>query len=258
MRTRIEPLVGILVFSLAACERDPSSPVAKAKDLKSNLAVNFERETHFRCYVVSSQTPEPATIVTLDDQFQAATTLTVDEPLEFCAPTSKNGLPILAPEEHLTMYGAPQELPQHILVSTEDQFGPRTLEVVGARVLLVPTQKLVGELEFPTKLNHYWCYQTNGERVGEPVSLDDQFSASDVRVQQPVYFCNPVTKTVGGVTTPIEEQQVHLTCYDIKGPQKTNAQEFNVFNQFETDLFTVTSWDILCVPSAKLGYEVTS
>ena len=31
--------------------------------------VDFEEETHFRCYTVSNQTPEPANLVTLDDQF---------------------------------------------------------------------------------------------------------------------------------------------------------------------------------------------
>ena len=38
-------------------------------------------------------------------------------------------------------------------VFTEDQFGERTLTVIGARVLLVPTQKLVGGLGFPDELN---------------------------------------------------------------------------------------------------------
>jgi hypothetical protein len=33
------------------------------------------------------------------------------------------------------------------------------------------------------------------------------------------------------------------------------AQTFGVFNQFETDVFTVTSYQLLCVPSAKLGFE---
>jgi hypothetical protein len=50
------------------------------------------------------------------------------------------------------MYAAPQELTPHLRVFTEDQFGARTLEVVGARVLLVPTQKLVGGLEFRERL----------------------------------------------------------------------------------------------------------
>jgi hypothetical protein len=48
---------------------------------------------------------------------------------------------------------------------------------VGARVLLVPTQKLVGELGFPEKLNHFWCYDVTGERVLTSVTLEDQFGS---------------------------------------------------------------------------------
>jgi hypothetical protein len=218
--------------------------------------VDFEKETHFRCYIVSEQTPAPATEVTLSDQFIEDATLTVDEPLQFCAPTSKNGAEILEPEEHLTMYAAPQELTPHLTVFTEDQFGERTLELVGARYLLVPTQKLVGGLEFPERLNHYWCYEANGERVGASVTLEDQFSGPDtVRVEQPVLFCNPVVKIHAGARFRIEERQVHLTCYDIHGPQRTEATEFGVMNQLETDTFTVTSWELLCVPSEKHGFE---
>jgi len=220
--------------------------------------VNFERETHFRCYTISTQTPQPAQTVTLSDQFLQDVTLTIDEPLQFCAPTSKNGLPILAPEEHLTMYGAAHELTPHLRVFTEDQFGPRTLEAVGARVLLVPTQKLVGELGFPTKLNHFWCYDVTGARVGATVTLDDQFGSDTVRVEQPEYFCNPVEKIHAGVRTRIEEREVHLTCYDIKAPQRTEATSFGVMNQFESDTFTITSFDLLCEPAEKLGFEPIS
>jgi hypothetical protein len=215
--------------------------------------VNFEKETHFRCYIVSQQTPEPAETVTLSDQFMSAT-LTVDEPLQFCAPTSKNGLPIEEPEEHVTMYGAAHELTPHLRVFTEDQFGTRTLEAVGARVLLVPTQKLVGDLGFPEKLNHYWCYDVTGEPVDTTVTLDDQFGSDTVRVEQPDLFCNPVEKIHNGVRTRIEERAVHLTCYDIKGPQRTEATQFGVKNQFETDTFTITSFELLCVPSEKQGF----
>jgi hypothetical protein len=183
--------------------------------------VDFEEEIHFRCYIVSQQTPEPAETVTLRDQFISEATLTVDEPLQFCAPTSKNGADILEPEEHLTMYDAPQELTPHLTVSTEDQFGPRTLEVVGARLLLVPTQKLVGDLDFPDRLNHYRCYEANGARVGEDVTLEDQFSSDTVRVEEPRFFCNPVEKIHAGDTFRIEEREVHLRCYEIHGPQRT-------------------------------------
>jgi hypothetical protein len=221
--------------------------------------VDFERETHFRCYIVSRQTPQPATPVTLSDQFLEDVPLEVDEPLQFCAPTSKAMLPIEEPEEHLTMYGAATNLTPHLIISTEDQFGPRTLEAVGARVLLVPTQKLTlaGEptgLDFPDKLNHSWCYEVNGEPVNQEVRLEDQFGTDTVRVEQPQLFCNPVEKVRDGQRTRIEEREVHLTCYDLHGPQQTEATQAGIFNQFERDTFTITAWELLCVPSAKLGF----
>ena len=137
---------------------------------------------------------------------------------------------------------------------TEDQFGLRTLTAIGARVLLVPTQKLVGELEFPDRLNHYRCYEVTGPRVGMRVTLDDQFGSDQVRVERPKLFCNPVEKTVAGETFRIEERAVHLTCYEIFAPQRTRATTFGVVNQFETDMFTVTAFELLCVPAEKHGF----
>jgi hypothetical protein len=212
----------------------------------------FEEETHFRCYVVGNQTPAPAQNVTLSDQFIRGAQLSIDEPLLFCPPTSKNALPIEEPDEHLTVYGAALELSNHLIVQTEDQFGPRTLRIIGARYLLVPTQKLVGDLDFPRKLNHSWCYEAEGERVRQTVSLDDQFGTdASVRVERPKLFCNPVEKLHGTVRARILEPDVHLTCYEIFAPQRTESQQFGVLNQFERDLFTVTSSQLLCVPSAK-------
>jgi hypothetical protein len=242
-------LLGVLGLFGVLLMGAPSASAAKP--------VNLPRENHFRCYVVSSQTPQPATTVTLQDQFLGPTTLTVDEPLDFCAPTDKNGEGITDQNEHLTMYGASQELSQHLLVSTRDQFGSHTLEVVGARVLLVPTQKLVGNLRFPRSLNHFWCYEANGPRLRNvTVTLADQFSSDTVQVVQPNLFCNPVEKTIdGNVLGEIFDEEFHLTCYDIKGPQKTQATQFGVSNQFENDVFTITSWDLLCVPTQKLGFQ---
>jgi hypothetical protein len=220
--------------------------------------VDFEEETHFRCYTISNQTPEPANLVTLDDQFLPPTALSVDEPELFCAPTSKNGLPIEEPEEHLTTYSAPLPLEPDLTVSTEDQFGPRTLRLTGARELYVPTQKLVGDLGFPRRLNHYWCYEASGPKVAQTVTLDDQFGTDTVRVERPHRFCNPVEKVSEAGRFRIIEREVHLTCYEIFGPQKTIAQTFGVLNQFETDDFTVTSHQLLCVPSAKLGFTPIS
>jgi hypothetical protein len=216
--------------------------------------VDFEEETHFRCYTISNQTPEPANLVTLDDQFLPPTFLSVDEPELFCPPTSKNGLPIEEPEEHLTTYGAASPLEPDLSVRTEDQFGLRTLRVIAARELFVPTQKLVGDLGFPRRLNHYWCYEARGRKVGQTVTLDDQFGSDTVRVERPHRFCNPVEKVSEEGRFRIEEPEVHLTCYEIFGPQRTEATTFGVLNQFDSDLFTITSYQLLCVPSAKLGF----
>jgi hypothetical protein len=235
-----------------------------ASSARAQRGVDFFEETHFRCYIVSQQTPQPATAVTLTDQFLASVPLEVDEPLLFCPPVSKNGLEIEEPEEHLTIYAAAANLAQHLIVETEDQFGPRTLEVVGPRVLLVPTQKLTvngnaTDLDFPDDLNHSWCYQANGEPVDLEVTLADQFRSDTVRVEQPVYFCNPVEKTrvITGktVTTRIEEREVHLTCYDIHAPQKTEATKVGILNQFERDTFTITASELLCVPAEKISFR---
>jgi hypothetical protein len=142
-------------------------------------------ETHFRCYTISNQTPEPANLVTLDDLFLPPTMLSVDEPELFCPPTSKNRLEIEEPEEHLTTYGAPSPLEPDLGVRTEDQFGLRTLRMIGARELFVPTQKLVGDLGFPDRLNHYWRYEASGPKVGQTVTFDDQFGSDTVRVERP-------------------------------------------------------------------------
>src|SRR5436309_8269555 len=146
MRARFAPIVGMLGLSVAACEPRTTSP-ASGGARPAFQTVDFVNENHFRCYTVSQQTPQPATTVTLSDQFIESATLTIDEPLQFCAPTSKNGGTISAPEEHLTMYGAAQTLQNPLSVSTEDQFGTRTLIATGARVLLVPTEK--NDLGFP-------------------------------------------------------------------------------------------------------------
>jgi hypothetical protein len=249
------PLAGMLVIATPSVE--------------AQKKVDFFAETHFRCYVVSQQKPQPATAITLADQFRENVPLEIDEPLLFCPPVSKEGLSIEEPEEHLTVYAAATNLSPHLIVETQDQFGTRTLELVGARVLLVPTQKLTVDgvpisLDFPDDLNHSWCYEANGEPVDQVVRLDDQFRTGDtVRVEQPVYFCNPVEKTraTGGrrdEVTRIEEEEVHLTCYDIHAPQSTKARKVGVTNQLEKDVFTITAFELLCVPAAKLGFKPES
>jgi hypothetical protein len=215
---------------------------------------------HFRCYIVSQQTPQPATTVTLSDQFRSDVTLTVNEPLQFCAPTDRDGNGILHPEAHLTMYGAAANLVPHLRIDSNDRIGNRMLDAVGARFLLAPTQKTAvnGEptgLLPPVEMNHFWCYEVDGEPVNDDVVLEDQFRDDMVvRVTRPKLFCNPVAKTVGGVVTPIFDAEEHLTCFEIHAPQRTQATEVDIVNQFETDTMTITAFELLCVPSTKFSF----
>lgn len=257
MRARLLSILGVLGLAVAACNGERTGPVPRASAPDLQL-VDFDLETHFRCYTVSRQTPDTPKTALLSDQFIAADTDTIVNPLQFCAPTSKNGLPIADSTEHLTLYGAPDSLTPHLTVSTEDEFGSRTLVAVGARWLLVPTEKVVDSvgLGFPSNLNHFRCYQVVGEPVDTTVTLADQFSTDTVRVEHPRYFCNPAEKTLGGVTSPILEPDVHLTCYDIFAPQRVRPTSFGVRNQIEPeDVFTITAFQLLCVPAAKLAVQ---
>jgi hypothetical protein len=216
-------------------------------------------ENHFRCYIVSQQTPQPAETITLEDQFTTApVTVTVGEPVMVCAPTAKTvggvTFPIEDEEEHFVLYNAPSVAePRSILVT--DQFGTDvSWQVTTPKYLLVPTAKTVDGVTFDDRadLNHYWCYEANGPRVGVRATLSDQFSGpDDVRVTTPTLFCNPAEKVHAGETFRIEDEDLHLACYEIHGKQKTEQFTIGVENQFENDMYQTAAWEILCAPAEK-------
>jgi hypothetical protein len=216
-------------------------------------------EQHFRCYIVSQQTPQPAQTITLEDQFTTAPEqVMVGEPVMFCPPTEKTigdeVFPIEDEEEHYTLYTAPSEAaPRDVLVT--DQFGTEVRwHVTTPKYVMVPTAKTIGGETFDDRrnMNHYWCYEATGPRVGERATLDDQFNGPDnVRVTTPTLFCNPVEKVHAGETFPIEDENLHLACYEIHGKQKTEQFTFTAENQFETDQFQTGPWEILCAPAEK-------
>lgn len=83
-------------------------------------------------------------------------------------------------------------------------------------------------------------------------TLEDQFSGpDDVRVTTPTLFCNPAEKVHDGETFRIEDEDLHLACYEIHGKQKTEQFTIGVENQFETDMFQTAAWEILCAPAEK-------
>ncbi len=217
-------------------------------------------QNHFRCYIISSQTPQPAESITLQDQFNvdAPQSVLVGEPLMFCPPTEKTvggvTFPIEDEEEHYALYPAPgTAVPRTVLVT--DQFGTDVpWQLTTPKYVMVPTAKTINGVTFDdrTNMNHYWCYAATGPRVGASATLDDQFSGPDaVRVTTPTLFCNPAEKVHNGVTFPIEDEETHLACYEIHGKQKTQQYTFTAENQFETDTWQTAAWEILCAPAQK-------
>jgi hypothetical protein len=216
-------------------------------------------ENHFRCYIVSQQTPQAPEAITLEDQFsEAPVGVMVGEPVMVCAPTAKTvagvTFPIEDEQEHFVLYNAPSVAePRSILVT--DQFGSDvSWQVTTPKYVLVPTAKTVGGVTFDDRddQNHYWCYEANGPRVGARATLSDQFSGpDDVRVTTPTLFCNPAEKVHDGERFRIEDRNLHLACYEIHGKQKTEQFTIGVENQFETDVYQTAAWEILCAPAEK-------
>jgi hypothetical protein len=216
-------------------------------------------EQHFRCYIISEQTPQAAQSITLEDQFTTAPQSTlVGEPVMFCPPTEKTNqgvtFPIEDEEEHYALYPAPAPAtPRTVLVT--DQFGTDVpWQLTTPKYVMVPTVKTIGGETFDDRdnMNHYWCYEASGPRVGARVTLDDQFSGPGfVRVTTPTLFCTPAEKVHNGETFPIEDDELHLACYEIHGKQKTQQFTFTAENQFETDEWQTAAWQILCAPAEK-------
>jgi hypothetical protein len=216
-------------------------------------------ENHFRCYIVSQQTPQPAAAITLDDQFTTEPQdVTVGEPVMFCPPTEKTVdeevFEIEDEEEHYTLYPAPGVAePQTVFVS--DQFGTEVpWKITTPKYVMVPTAKTIGGVTFDDRnnLNHYWCYEASGPRVGARVTLDDQFDGPDlVRVTRPTLLCTPAEKVHDEEVFEIEDEELHLACYEIHGKQKTEQFTLTAENQFEEDVFQTGPWEILCAPAEK-------
>jgi hypothetical protein len=217
-------------------------------------------QNHFRCYIISQQTPQPAAAITLDDQFTEGPMSTfAGEPIMFCPPTEKTiGGQVIGPiedeEEHYALYNAPgPAVPRTVFVT--DQFGTDVpWQITTPKYVMVPTAKTIGEDTFDDRenMNHYWCYEASGPRVNARVTLDDQFNGPDsLRVTRPTLLCTPAEKVHDGQTFEIEDEDLHLACYEIHGKQKTQQFTLTAENQFETDQWQTGPWEILCAPAEK-------
>ena len=217
--------------------------------------INPFQTDHFKCYLPANQTQVQPAPVQLLDQFGAFAAV-VGNVFRFCNPAKKSHegavTPIQAPDNHLTLH---QISPQPIVtrrVLIRNQFGERQIITRDASVLAVPTQKAPHGP--PQGLSHFSCYAAEGQLLDVPVGLEDQFFASKHRVGRPVLFCNPVQKWHEGVFTPIANPNDHLTCYRMT--PEPFARVTDIRNQFGDRRLETSFADMLCVPTAKLAWEV--
>lgn len=227
-----------------------------------------QNNNHYKTYIISSYTPPPLPVPSLQltDQFGTVVGDVMTEPSFFSNPVYKMAPgyeqgDIFNPDHHLTWYQFNAVAgPYEILVS--NQFGnDQPLTVENTNFLLLPAHKMYVNSQPtphspPSGLDHYLCYDvTSAPQFSAPgVTLIDQFNIFDVvDVGQARIFCNPVQKE--HLTEPYDLYEIidadnHLTCYDIT---VNNPAGFDVEadDQFGGSTFIVDYNAFLCLPSTK-------
>ena len=107
--------------------------------------------------------------------------------------------------------------------------------------------------------DHFKCYFAQGESADVDVMLQDQFDErldpdiEDVRVQDPVRFCNPVEKRVRGRVEQINDDRNHLTFYRFEEANpRIITGVVKIANQFGDQTLEIESANLLAVPTQKL------
>jgi len=233
------------------------------------VTANFEPTPpdHFKFYWTNEGAPYIGKDVQLEDQF-GTFNATVGYAISFGNPVEKEHpvdvvTPIEDENRHYTLYeldygeGEPMLDSWQVMVKNQFQDDVK-LTVVGPRYLAVPTQK--GDQGMPVCLDHLLVYDVLYEEFPEvSVNLKDQFIKEDVTVYEPVYFANPVHKTVPGAAapTPIEHEDEHYVFYAIEDiGHESIGKTIQIANQFGDDqTLDLTYRDTLAVPSQKISWE---
>ena len=230
------------------------------------VTANFELTPpdHFKFYHVDWDTaPIINKEVKLVDEFGTVNT-EVSRASHFGNPVEKvhNDVvtPISDPNRHYTLYYL--SLSQYEITSyrvvVKNQFGDnQELTVTGPAGLLVPTQK-EGQEE-PACLNHFLVYAVTDYETFPFVNvhLEDQFLEEDVDIGAPIYFANPVQKTVDGEVTEIVNEAEHMVFYSTQF--EAFSKTVQIENQFGPQTIDVeaseSTTDMLAVPSEKISWE---
>lgn len=90
-------------------------------------------------------------------------------------------------------------------------------------------------------IDHFLCYEPNrAETFEEDIRYADQFTGKDtlsISVKGPVAFCNPVEKIRYGISEPIQNDDHHLTAYNIISQDRFGTRNVEISNQFTNNKF---------------------
>lgn len=207
-------------------------------------------ENHYKVYDVTD-TVGVAGPVTLSDQWSEVvlTGITLEK---FGIPVEKHIVdgqtyPVVDSLRHYTWWAFQHpELVRRVDVL--DQFDGYSWRLRDSRYLLTPAAKM--EATIPVG-NHYKCYEADrAPVVNITVGLVDQVDSVGVVVLVGKYFCNPVEKTFDGVTYPIVDPLVHLTCYEVQN-DTSYAVTYFVSDQFGDRNIILGPNRYLCLPAEK-------
>lgn len=236
------------------------SPLGAVSGADAQTAFKLD---HFKCYTTTSKPLEVSVGLQdqFDDQFRDAR---VSPGVTLCNPVKKTVAtpgappevtPIRDPDAHLRFYPVVTSPVPTGGVVVRNQFAPEreVLSLQGRVLLAVPTQKLPHEA--PQGLDHFKCYSVKGDPVNRSVQLKDQFTAGKAFVLDPFLFCNPTAKVHDDVLTPIENERDHLTCYRIRADRFET--QVKIRNQFGGERLRTRQAESLCVPTEKLGFDIS-
>jgi hypothetical protein len=208
---------------------------------------------HFKSYMIDAQPADYEVRLRgqFDKKYLPARLLRYER---FLNPVSKNDEAIIDKNAHLNWYLIQTEREPIRTVSYFNQFGLQTIKIGQPVALLVPTEKIEPDSQYPKRLDHYKVYEVlSAPQVNKGVFLVDQFTQEQNVAYTPAYFAVPVEKVHNGTLFPINNPEDHIVFY------KMDPKDWSFFrntkDQFNTnDMKTLWS-DLLGVPSHKLAWQ---
>lgn len=103
--------------------------------------------------------------------------------------------------------------------------------------------------------DHFACYEAIESNPNAPITISLADACGDtltnVSAMSLLEICNPVAKTVGTVTTQINEPDAHLAFYELNQRLPANRRRVSVNNQFGPQILRVAAPRLVAVPTVK-------